>query len=122
MGAQIGSGDLCHRAPRSHRFNDLGANRSSNLIDRCERPDRWLQPLPLQGLAQGQQDAEAAALALRQISREFRIKHGLLFQLLQSNKLQSHHRAPALRQLILRLDWNGWNTALNQVRDEAAQG
>ena len=65
---------------------------------------------------------EAAALALRQIAREFRIKHSLLFQLLQSNKLQSHHRAPALRQLILRLDWNGWNAraALDQVRDETA--
>ena len=47
---------------------------------------------------------EAAAEALRGITREFSLKQRILYQIMQSSKLGS--RAPALRQLVTRLNYN----------------
>eukprot|EP00887_Chlorella_sp_A99_P007191 scaffold2.g7191.t1 len=55
--------------------------------------------------AAGAAPAPAPAATLRQLSRDFGVKLELLFKLLQSNKLQSGQRAPALRQLVARLDF-----------------
>ena len=54
---------------------------------------------------------EAEALAqLKEIGTTFRLRFSLLLTLLQSNKLQSANRAPAVRQLLLRLNYNGFNS------------
>lgn len=50
-----------------------------------------------------------ASEQLRLITREYNVKYNLLFQLMQSSKLQSSRRAPSLRQLILRLNFNGFS-------------
>lgn len=63
-------------------------------------------PSSLQRLAAGLVDAVAAAAALQGIRRTFRLKHRVLYQIMQSGKLSS--RTPALRQLITRLNFNGF--------------
>ncbi|EFN52335.1 hypothetical protein CHLNCDRAFT_58938 [Chlorella variabilis] len=60
----------------------------------------------VQRLAAGLVDAVAAAAALQGIRRTFRLKHRVLYQIMQSGKLSS--RTPALRQLITRLNFNGF--------------
>jgi hypothetical protein len=50
-----------------------------------------------------------ASEQLRLITQEYNVKYNLLFQLMQSSKLQSSRRAPSLRQLILRLNFNGFS-------------
>lgn len=56
------------------------------------------------------------------VAREFKLKHTLLYQLMQSSKLQSGERAPALRQLILRMNYNEYveKEALEHVRGATA--
>ncbi|PRW61252.1 gamma-tubulin complex component 4-like protein [Chlorella sorokiniana] len=58
----------------------------------------------IQRLADGSTGVEAAAEALRGITREFSLKQRILYQIMQSSKLGS--RAPALRQLVTRLNYN----------------
>lgn len=60
----------------------------------------------LQRLADGATSVQSAAEALRGISREFHLKQRVLYQIMQSSKLGS--RAPALRQLVTRLNYNGF--------------
>jgi hypothetical protein len=48
---------------------------------------------------------EAAGRALGGIRATFRSRHRVLYQVMQSGKLAA--RAPALRQLISRLNYNG---------------
>lgn len=62
------------------------------------------RPPTLQRLADGSTGVEAAAAALRGINREFGLKQRVLYQIMQSSKLGS--RAPALRQLVTRLNFN----------------
>lgn len=59
-----------------------------------------------QRLADGAVGAQAAGEALRSISREFHLKLRVLYPIMQSSKLGS--RAPALRQLVSRLNFNGF--------------
>lgn len=59
-----------------------------------------------QRLADGGLGVEAVGEALRGISREFHLKLRVLYPIMQSSKLGS--RAPALRQLVSRLNFNGW--------------
>jgi gamma-tubulin complex component 4 len=58
------------------------------------------------------------------IAREFKLKHTVLYQLMQSSKLQSGERAPALRQLILRMNYNEYveKEALEHVWGTTAAG
>jgi gamma-tubulin complex component 4 len=58
------------------------------------------------------------------IAREFKLKHNVLYQLMQSSKLQSGERAPALRQFILRMNYNEYveKEALEHVRGTTAAG
>jgi hypothetical protein len=60
-----------------------------------------------------------AGTRLTAIGREFSAKHNLLFQLMQSSNLQSN-RAPALRQLILRLNFNSYceQDSLQEIRGD----
>lgn len=67
----------------------------------------------------GSSEADAAdAEKVAGLAADFRRRAVLLFTLLQSNKLQSSQRAPHLRQLLLRLNFNGFigREALNDVR------
>lgn len=57
-------------------------------------------------LEQGQVEAADAVAVAEEVAHDFRVKHNLLFQLMQSGKLQSQQRAPGLRQLVLRLNFN----------------
>ena len=75
-------------------------------------------PTALQRLADGSTGVEAAAEALRGISREFHLKQRILYQIMQSSKLGS--RAPALRQLVSRLNYNHF--AARQALRGAAGG
>lgn len=59
----------------------------------------------LQNLAAGSLSVEAAQTALTGIRRTFRLRQRVLYQCMQSGKLSS--RAPALRHLITRLNFNG---------------
>ena len=52
---------------------------------------------------------EGADDALRRISRDLRLKQKVFYQILQSSKLGS--RAPRVRQLITRLNFNGFAEA-----------
>jgi len=63
-------------------------------------------------------DQSAAKLELFDVDSAFRMKHNLVFQLLQSSTLQSGPRAAALRQLVLRLNFNEFceKEAMQQVR------
>lgn len=56
-------------------------------------------------LADGGAAPAAAAEALRVTAREFHLKQRVLYQIMQSSRLGS--RAPALRQLVSRLNYNG---------------
>jgi hypothetical protein len=56
---------------------------------------------------EGKRPADEATTELRDLSREFRVKSNLLYGLLGSGRLQAG-QAPALRQLLLRLDFNGF--------------
>ena len=57
------------------------------------------------------------------LDEAFRLKHNLVFQLLQSNRVQEYPRGTTLRQLILRLNYNGWceRDGLKQIRSETIQ-
>ena len=70
----------------------------------------------VQRLAEGATELEAAAKALRAIGRAFQLKQRVLYQIMQSGKMGS--RAPALRQLITRLNFN--NFAERQARPMGA--
>ncbi len=65
----------------------------------------------MQGLASGQTSEADAQPLLRDVGNTFRVRMTMLSTLLQSNKLQSANRAPALRQLLLRLNYNNFNSA-----------
>ena len=65
-----------------------------------------------QDLAAERTSAEAAEAALSGIARDFRRHYSVLYQLMQSSRLQSSRRAPALRQLILRLNFNHFSERL----------
>lgn len=73
-------------------------------ISTCRPPPLDRTPTTLQRLADGSMGMEAAAEALRGITREFSLKQRILYQIMQSSKLGS--RAPALRQLVTRLNFN----------------
>ena len=57
-------------------------------------------------LADGSAAPAGAGEALRGIARGFHLKQRVLYQMLQSSRLGS--RAPALRQLVSRLNFNGF--------------
>lgn len=63
-------------------------------------------------------DAATAEVRVMELSGAFRLKHNLVFQLLQSSKLQSGPRASTLRQLVLRLNFNEFcgREALQEVQ------
>lgn len=67
---------------------------------------RQISPSCLQELAAGNVDEDAALAQLKEVGRTYRLRLGTLLTFLQSNKLQSANRAPAVRQLILRLNFN----------------
>ena len=72
----------------------------------------------VQRLADGSVGVEAASTALRGISRELRLKQRIMYTIMQSSKLGS--RAPALRQLVTRLNYNGFADRQAAVRPGGA--
>jgi gamma-tubulin complex component 4 len=89
------------------------------LFGLCRRLCALTTDLEGGGLDPGAAAPAAAALAL-----EFRAKHNLLYQLLQSSTLQSHQRAPSLRQLVLRLNFNEFcgREAVRHLRSQGGGG
>ncbi len=78
--------------------------------ERRSWPSKWAPWLPLvQDLAGGETTEAEVLPVLREVANTFRLRMTMLSTLLQSNKLQSANRAPAVRQLLLRLNYNGFN-------------
>jgi gamma-tubulin complex component 4 len=57
----------------------------------------------IHGLETEELSVQAAIKQIEELTSAFRLKHNVVFQLLQSNKLQAGPRAAGLRQLVMRL-------------------
>jgi gamma-tubulin complex component 4 len=113
----FGEADAAHRA-------FLSAAASHALLDAPEATAALTALLALcrracalaAALAAGAAPAAELAAAAGALDGEWRAAHAALFKLLRSERLQAGDRAPALRRLLLRLDYNEFCGA------EAARG
>jgi gamma-tubulin complex component 4 len=60
----------------------------------------------IHGLENEDISPKIATTQVEDLAASFRLKHNVVFQLLQSNKLQAGPRAAGLRQLVMRLNFN----------------
>jgi gamma-tubulin complex component 4 len=60
----------------------------------------------IHGLETEEISIRIATTQAEELAASFRLKHNVVFQLLQSNKLQAGPRAAGLRQLVMRLNFN----------------
>lgn len=92
---------------RGHRCSCLSCYQSARLRSANQMSSLvFLLLVATQRLADGSIGVEAAAAGLKAISKDFQLKQRTLYHILQSSRLGS--RAPALRQLIMRLNFNGF--------------
>ena len=62
----------------------------------------------VQRVSSGPDDFSLAERQAAALAADFSLRGSMLYTLLQSSMLQAGHRAPALRQLLLRLNFNGF--------------
>jgi gamma-tubulin complex component 4 len=60
----------------------------------------------IHGLETEEISVKIATAQAEELAASFRLKHNVVFQLLQSNKLQAGPRAAVIRQLVMRLNFN----------------